>query len=126
MSQVSEAFRAWALSELAMHYAQPCPDAVMNQLCDDTSARAEALADLSAATADDLLLKLFPLLLANFEPEGGAPPMLLEPDAANGSSSLVRSVIADLQRICPMIAQLMAAPHFKCPHRSSFDFKGEA
>ena len=33
LSPVAVLFRKWTLAEMAMRYAQPCPDEVMNNLC---------------------------------------------------------------------------------------------
>lgn len=71
------AFDAWKLAELAMHYAAPCPDAVMDHLNEHAGAAFSALQAMPPENADDMLLKLYAVMLREFEPRRGEPPMRL-------------------------------------------------
>lgn len=110
--EIADAFRGWKFAELASHYAQPCPDEVMNKLVDDTYDRLGHLASLPAVSADDLLLKLFPIVLAYFEPKVDDPPLLPVFDQGEGErDGLCQSIIEDFCRLSPDVARAMAAPH---------------
>jgi hypothetical protein len=108
---IEAAFRAWCLAELASHYAQPCPDDVMNYLVNEHCTHGESLAAQPAGNLEDLLLKLYPLLLANFEPQtarGDHPLVLSLYGGGNGDDKLIQSVMADLVRLVPAIAEATA------------------
>lgn len=111
-SPVASAFERWANGEMSCHYAQPCPDELMNFLVDRIWADLEEMAAVPAANAEELLLKIFPLLLATYEPKKDEPPMLpSHGEGNNGSPGLLAAVIADLRRISPEIAQCLAVPN---------------
>ena len=110
---ISARFCEWRASELAAHYASPCPDDVMNQLICQVEDAADRLAEHPATNIDELLVKLFPLVLANFRPAGhGAHPMVPASGDANGSDVLFESVLEDLKRLSPpIILETMAVPN---------------
>lgn len=110
-SEITDIFSDWFMSELASHYASPCPDEVMDHLVDVTWSHAARLAAQPATNAADLLLKVFPLLLASYEPKSGDQPLLPVFGESNGSSTLLQSVVDDLHRLCPIIAEAMQAPN---------------
>lgn len=113
--QTLAAFEAWKLAELASHYAVPCPDDVMEHLTGLASDAFDALQVAPAANADDMLLKLFPLLLRDMEPLTGEPPM--RPAASrsyNYPPAFYERLTADLGLVS---LQLRAA--IETPHRSS-------
>lgn len=110
-SEIADIFRDWYMSELASHYAEPCPDEVMDHLVDVTVSHAARLAAQPATNAADLLLKAFPLLLASYEPKSGDQPLVPVFGKSNGSSKLLWSVVDDLRRVCPIIAEAMQAPN---------------
>ena len=121
--EIAAAFKAWCLAELASHYAENCPDEVMDRLTDEAASLALPLASLPAASAHDLLLKVFPLLMASYEPHGASLPLLPHFDyMGNGSKELLEAVTEDLRRLCPEIAEAMAVPHretFRQPGRQA-------
>ena len=100
---VAMAFDAWMLAALAVNYAKPCPDDLMNALVDQEYAAMARLATAPAATCDDLVLKLFPVLLAEFEPNGGDHPLV--PLAQGGSGGVgdqgLATILSDLVRLSP-------------------------
>lgn len=111
---ISKAFTVWAFAELAVHYAQPCPDDVMDQLVNVADDRLGVLAAMPANSADDIILKLFPLIIDYFEPKAGDPPMrpaFDEGENASTADRLVQSIVADLSRLSPEISRAMAAPY---------------
>jgi hypothetical protein len=119
--EIAATFKAWSLAELASHYAEGCPDEVMDRLTGEAMALPKALAALPAASADDLLLKVFPLLMASYEAHGSRPPLLPHYDyMGNGSEELLSAVTEDMRRLCPEIAEAMAVPH-----RDAFRQKGD-
>jgi hypothetical protein len=111
--EIAAAFKAWFLTEAASHYAEGCPDEVMDRLTDEAvTTLPNALATLPAASAHDLLLKVFPLLMASYEPHGIEPPLVPFHDyMGNGSKELLSAVTEDLRRLSPEIAEAMAVPH---------------
>ena len=110
--EIAAAFKAWFLAEAAAHYAENCPDQVMDRLTDQALALPEALAALPATSAHDLLLKVFPLLMASYGPHGDQPPLVpLYDYMGNGSKELLAAVTEDLRRLCPEVAQAMTVPH---------------
>ena len=66
--EVAARFDDWRRAYLVAHYAAPCPETVMNALVEEEYERKGRLSDQPAANADDMLLKLFPIILAEFEP----------------------------------------------------------
>ena len=65
----------------------------MDQLVDRAGGLLGQLAALPAATADDLLLKMFPFFLELFEPKNGDAPMLPTfDDTGNVRHSLFEAV----------------------------------
>lgn len=111
--EMAKAFKAWQMAELATHYAIPCPDSVMDALVNDASDRLDALNRTPPATADDLVLKLFPLLLWVFEPKPGDPPLYPMITEAVGTNIVdgYRAMIRDIGRVSPLVAMAMQAPH---------------
>lgn len=65
------AFEKWRLAELAGHFAQPCPDDVMDALVNHAVEAEMELGAVAPRSAEDLALQLFPLLLAIHEPKMG-------------------------------------------------------
>lgn len=110
--EIANAFKRWAMAELACHYAAPCPDAVMDRL---TDAQAEALESLQAmppASADDILLKLYPLLLREFEPRIGEPPLRLRDSSAYGyDDAFMQRLRDDLCGVSEALREVMDEPH---------------
>lgn len=105
------AFEAWKLAELASHYAAPCPDEVMNHLVDLAGDAFDALQAAPAETADDMLLKLFPLVIRDMEPRKGQPPM--RPMASRSYSypdAFYDRLIADLGAVSAPLRAAMASP----------------
>lgn len=116
---IEAAFLSWAHSELAGHYANMCPDEVMDHLVNRAWADLDLLGKLPAQSSDDLLLKIFPLLLATYEPKSGDMPMVPTFGENNGDPELLKSVVQDLARLSPAIAKMMAAPHFNTERRAA-------
>lgn len=111
--QIAAAFAAWAHSELAAHYAQPCPDAVMDHLTDNITQSKAALAAVPAQTGGDVALKMFPALLYEYEPKAGDPPLLPNPaSASNADEGLIGSILADIRAFFPEVAALIDTPHY--------------
>lgn len=107
------AFETWKLAELAAIYAAPCPDAVMNSLVDRSYDAFDTLQGLPPGSADDMLLKLFPLLIRDFEPSEGRPPLRPEQSRAYSyDEEFVARLISQLSDTSPAIAAAMAEP---CP-----------
>lgn len=107
-----QAFCQWKLAELASHFAAPCPDAVMDELTEMTFHRLEPLAEAVSVSAEDILLKVFPLLLAKYEPPLGAPPLVPHFDRGPAEHQmLLESAIEDMRKLCPAIASALDVPH---------------
>lgn len=104
--EVLAAFEAWKLAELAAHYAEPCPDEVMNMLVGRASDASDALHAIEPTSADDMVLKLFTLLLRDWEPSVGGHPMRPHGDDAE----FVTRLIAQLGATSPALAAAMAEP----------------
>jgi hypothetical protein len=105
------AFEAWKMSELAAHYAAPCPDDLMEYLVDAESSAFDALQAAPVASADDMLLKLFPLLLRDMEPASGEPPF--RPSLSRSytyDAPFYERLIADLGTTSPALRAAMAEP----------------
>lgn len=112
--EIAKAFTRWARAELAAHYASPCPDEVMDALVERAGEEVGALSALPAATGTDVALKLFPFILAYYEPKVDDAPMLPVFSSGDGGEHhecLLASALDDLRRISPEAAQAMAAPH---------------
>jgi hypothetical protein len=121
-ADIAATFKAWSLAELAAHYAERCPDEVMDRLTGEALRLPEALGKLPAANTHDLLLKVFPLLMARYEPHGDEPPLVPAYEyKGDGSRDLLDAVNDDLRRLVPEIAEAMAAPH-----RDQYRAKGGA
>lgn len=107
------AFDRWRLAVAASHFATPCPDEIMDQLVSLEGDACGALLQLQPQSADELLLKLFPLLLQDNEPRRGEPP--LKPQMTNDDTVITHAVfddvIRDLQRLSPSIAAAIGIPH---------------
>jgi hypothetical protein len=109
--EIAAAFEKWKLSELAAHYAAPCPDEVMNCLAAWTGETFEALSALEPQSADDMLLKLFPVLLREFEPKVGEPMLKLsQSNSYVYHDVFITRVNQDLARLSPTLAKAMAEP----------------
>lgn len=112
LSPVAVLFRKWTLAEMAMRYAQPCPDEVMDNLNEMVSDIERQLAAAPAQSAEDVLYKLFPLVLANFESAAFAHPMVpAMSGGSNGLPVLLDSVVGELRDYAPGIAEAMALPN---------------
>ncbi|WP_335308995.1 hypothetical protein [Sphingomonas phyllosphaerae] len=108
------AFQAWKLAELAMHYASPCPDEIMDHLVQQTYVTFDALQATPAENADDVLLKLYPIMLREFEPKKGEPPLRLSGSSSYEYDEAFRDRLnADL---CGVSAQIAAAAAEVNPH----------
>lgn len=107
------AFEAWKLAELASHYTSPCPDEVMDALVEQAGEKLEALHAAPVQSADDLLLKLFPSLVALFEPPAGAAPLCPAVGEYHGSyiADGHAAMMRDIGRLIPALAEAMAVPH---------------
>ena len=109
-------FADWQRAYLTAHYAAPCPDHLMNALVEQSTDRERALAECPATNADDLLLKLFPIILAEFEQARGDAPLMPKFEGVGcligkPADERFRSVVADLLKISPCIAAASAAPY---------------
>lgn len=114
MTRVEELFFRWARCELASHYAQPCPDSVMDQLGDATSACLEQLAATPATSMSDVALKLFPMVLYEYEPAIGDQPLIPNPESGRHiDHGMIASVLADFGQHAPEIALLLNSPHYR-------------
>ena len=114
LSAVAAAFAAWMHAEAASHYASGCPDEVMSALVDTTGDRVRAIAALPSADTEDALLKAFMLLVIEFEPRRGDPPLtpkLPEPASA-WPEAILPGLLADLARLSPPIAEALAMKHY--------------
>lgn len=106
------AFEAWKNSELASHYASPCPDDVMTHLTTREGDAFDQLQLAPAACAEDVLLKLFPILLREFEPGLGEDPM--RPGRSRSCSyddAFYDRLIADIGAVSPVLLAAMQSPH---------------
>lgn len=105
------AFEAWKLAELATYYADPCPDEVMDQLVDLSHAAFNALQSAPAVTADDMILKIFPIVLAEFEPRLGEPPLRFSvTDQPNYDDAFCARLIADFSNVSLQIRDALDVP----------------
>lgn len=112
------AFEAWKLSELAMHYAAPCPDDVMDHLVTSSEAAFQVLQAVPPASADDMLLKLYPILLREFEPHRGDPPLRLSKSSCREYEHAFREQLnIDLAATSSQIAAAAAEPNAR-PERN--------
>jgi hypothetical protein len=103
--EVLVAFENWKCSELAARYAEPCPQEVMEHLVDAESQLFDDLMDLPAANADDMLLKLYPVMLREFEPKRDAPPLRLGESRSYGyDTSFYEQLIEHLGAVSSPIA----------------------
>ena len=110
--EMIRAFEAWKLAELACHYAELCPDAVMDNLVSIQSEAFAALQALPPNTGDDMLLKLFAVLVREFEPKTGEPP--LRPSESRNYSydpALLDRLRDQLGHVSPILRDAMAEPH---------------
>lgn len=109
-TEMQAAFTTWSLAELAAHHAEPCPDEVMSALVENTSTALARLASSPAVTCEDLVLKLFPVFLADFEPKCREHPLV--PNYDNGACPIdadgFAAILADFQRLVPAISGAMA------------------
>ncbi|MBB3347344.1 hypothetical protein [Sphingomonas sp. BK069] len=109
---VAAAFQDWKLAEVAVHYACPCPDVIMDQLTDRAGVLFERLQALTPANADDMLLQVYPILVREFEPKRGEPPLLLSMSSLNNyEPAFVDRLNRQLASVCPAIAEAMSVPH---------------
>lgn len=110
--EILAAFEAWKVAELAAHYAAPCPDEVMNALVERIGDAFDVLQALPPTSADDMLLKLFPFIIRDFEPSKGRPPLRPEQSRAyTYSDDFISRLIAQLAAASPAIGAAMAEPH---------------
>lgn len=110
-AQTLAAFEAWKLAELASHYAAPCPDEVMDHLVEQAGNAFDALQAAPASSADDVLLKLFPLIIRDMEPLKGQPPM--RPMASRSYSypdAFYDRLIGDLGSVSAPLRAAIASP----------------
>jgi len=98
------AFNRWQLAEAASWFAAPCPDHLMDALVHETSLAHAALVAIVPTSADDLLLKIYPSLLEEYEPS--ANPLALAPavDWTEAARATVTRLMSDLVAISPPIA----------------------
>ncbi len=95
--EIVAAFNAWSVAELAAHFAAPCPNEVMDYLTDAAGERYQALAALPAANADDCLLKIMPLVLAEWPAAPGAAPLVPQ----------IPHLVTELRRCSPELDEVM-------------------
>lgn len=110
--EIAAAFETWKLAELASHYASPCPDDVMTRLVDIAWEAFDALQATPAASADDMLLKLFPIVLREMEPGLGDAP--LRPSASrvyDYPEAFYDRLRADLASVSAAVRDAMESPH---------------
>lgn len=110
-AQIRAAFEAWKAAEIAAYYAAPCSDEHMEQMVDVAGRAFDALQACPVLTADDMLLKLFPLLIRDMEPPTGKPPM--RPTDSRSYSyppSFYERLVADLAAVAPQIGDAMGHP----------------
>jgi hypothetical protein len=113
-SEITHAFLAWKHAELACYYAEPCPDAVMDSLVTIQSDAFAALQALKPQSCDDMLLKLFPVLVREFEPKTNEPP--LRPSESSNyeyGEAFYARFHQDLAQMSPLIRDAMAEPRPK-------------
>lgn len=105
MTAVGQAFMAWSASVLAAHQADGCPDDIMDGLVEASSLRYHELATMPAQTCCELVLKLFPLMLDQFEPEVGEDPLVptLVSGATKRDLDAFGTILADMRRLVPAI-----------------------
>lgn len=109
--QTLAAFESWKLAELASHYAAPCPDEVMGHLVELAGDAFDALQAAPAENADDMLLKLFPIVIRDMEPGRGQPPM--RPMGSRSYSypdAFYERLIADLGSVSTPLRAAIASP----------------
>lgn len=118
--EIAAAFEAWKLAELASHYAAPCPDEVMTSLVNIESDAFDALQAMPPANADDMLLKLFPILVREFEPQMGEPPLRLSQSRAyNYDAAFIASLNAQIGTANPVLAAAIAEPHYSATREAA-------
>lgn len=106
---VAHNFAVWARAELAAHYAAPCPDHIMVGLVDHADEAQKALCAAPALTCEHLVLKLFPIFLAVFEPKQDDHPLVPVFDegySADGAD--FAAIMADFERLVPAIRDAMS------------------
>lgn len=109
--QTLAAFEAWKLAELASHYAAPCPDEVMDHLVGLAGDAFDALQAAPVENADDMLLKLFPIVIRDMEPSRGQPPMRpMESRSYGYDDAFYERLIADLGSVSPHLGAAIASP----------------
>lgn len=109
--QMVTAFEAWKVAELAAYYASPCPDEVMNALCSISSVAFDRLQETPVTSADDMLLKMFPLMLREFEPmRGQAPLRPVQSTSYNYDRAFVDRLCDELAKLSPALADAIAQP----------------
>lgn len=109
---VLAAFREWKLAELATHYATPCPDALMDSLTDKENEAFHALQSITPTSADDMVLKLFPLILRDMEPKTGQPP--LRPSQSRSycyDDAFIERLCDQLGIVSSELREAIAEPH---------------
>ena len=111
---IVERFEAWRVSMLACHFAEPCPDEVMDELCDREVERMRELLAVPATCAGDLLLKLFPLAMNEVTGRVNGQPFALAVERRPGTHYIEDDVWEALVRDLPVfsveIAAAMASP----------------
>ncbi|TCP36530.1 hypothetical protein [Sphingomonas sp. BK235] len=113
---VAAAFQDWKLAEVAVHYSCPCPDEIMDQLTDRAGVLYEHLQALTPANADDVVLQLYPILVREFEPKRGEPPLLLSTSSThNYEPVFITRLCRQIAAVCPAIADAMSVPHQSMP-----------
>lgn len=111
-NEIAAAFEKWKLAELACRYAEPCPDAVMDSLVKIQSDAFDALQTLQPKNGEDMLLKLFPVLLREFEPKSGERPLCpAESRSYNYDDAFYVQLREDLARVSPVLREAIAEPH---------------
>lgn len=111
-TEIAAAFEKWKLAELACRYAEPCPDAVMASLVNIQSEAFDVLQTLQPKSGDDMLLKLFPVLLREFEPKGAERPLCPgESRSYNYGDAFYVQLREDLARVSPVLQEAIAEPH---------------
>jgi hypothetical protein len=120
-SATQAAFVRWRDAELAAHYAAPCPDEVMNQLVDIESESFDALQALPVTTPEDMLLKLFPILLREMEPAANEHPLKPGESRAYGYDRMFyERLTADLREASPAIRAAIDAPNpYECREKAA-------
>lgn len=108
--EIQSAFKRWAMAELACHYAAPCPDEVMDGLTGAVSDAFDALQGMPPTSGDDMLLKLYPLLLREFEPGAGDPPLRLRA-CYEYDEAFMQRLRDDLSGRSDALREVMDEPH---------------